>query len=68
MMTLIGRDGNDQTNWYEMETENLTPRFEIAQHRPLGKIVPFKRKLDESENSMRWLRGFVYEMKGTHVE
>ncbi|OWY95615.1 Eukaryotic/viral aspartic protease [Phytophthora megakarya] len=71
----FGRDGNDQTSelaqqirdWYEMETENPTPRFEIAQHRPLGKIVPFKGKLDESENSMQWLRGFVYEMKGTHT-
>ncbi|OWY90855.1 hypothetical protein PHMEG_00040823 [Phytophthora megakarya] len=24
-------------------------------------------RLDESENSMQWLRGFVYEMKGTHT-
>ncbi|OWY98655.1 hypothetical protein PHMEG_00030528 [Phytophthora megakarya] len=39
----------------------------IAQHRPLGKITPFRGRLDESENSMQWLRGFVYEMKGTHT-
>ncbi|OWZ08298.1 hypothetical protein PHMEG_00019182 [Phytophthora megakarya] len=40
-----------------------TPRFEIAQHRPLGKITSFRGRRDESENSMQWLRGFVYEMK-----
>ncbi|OWY91705.1 LOW QUALITY PROTEIN: hypothetical protein PHMEG_00039609, partial [Phytophthora megakarya] len=40
---------------------------EIAQHRPLGKITPFRGRLDESENSMQWLREFVYEMKGTHT-
>ncbi|OWZ14185.1 hypothetical protein PHMEG_00012377 [Phytophthora megakarya] len=50
-----------------MEEMDPTPRFEIAQHRPLGKIIPFRGKLDESENSMQWLRGFVYEMKGTHT-
>ncbi|OWY90108.1 LOW QUALITY PROTEIN: hypothetical protein PHMEG_00041914 [Phytophthora megakarya] len=48
----------------EMEEMDPTPRFEIAQHRPLDKITPFRGKLDESENSMQWLRGFVYEMKG----
>ncbi|OWY93941.1 hypothetical protein PHMEG_00036474, partial [Phytophthora megakarya] len=46
-----------------MEEMDPTPRFEIAQHRPLGKITPFRGRLDESENSMQWLRGFVYEMK-----
>ncbi|OWZ03063.1 LOW QUALITY PROTEIN: hypothetical protein PHMEG_00025270 [Phytophthora megakarya] len=50
-----------------MEEMDPTPRFEIAQHRPLGKITPFRGRLDESENSMQWLRGFVYEMKGTHT-
>ncbi|OWZ00402.1 hypothetical protein PHMEG_00028410 [Phytophthora megakarya] len=50
-----------------MEEMDPTPRFEIAQHRPLGKITPFRGKLDDSENSMQWLRGFVYEMKGTHT-
>ncbi|OWZ06294.1 hypothetical protein PHMEG_00021474 [Phytophthora megakarya] len=44
-----------------------TPRFEIAQHRPLDKITTFRGKLDESKNFMQWLRGFVYEMKGTHT-
>ncbi|OWZ09750.1 hypothetical protein PHMEG_00017499 [Phytophthora megakarya] len=44
-----------------------TPRFEIAQRRPLSKITPFRGRLDESENSIQWLRGFVYEMKGTHT-
>ncbi|OWY96839.1 LOW QUALITY PROTEIN: hypothetical protein PHMEG_00032789 [Phytophthora megakarya] len=48
-----------------MEEMDPTPRIDIAQHRPLGKITPFRGKLDESENSMQWLRGYVYEMKGT---
>ncbi|OWZ12471.1 Eukaryotic/viral aspartic protease [Phytophthora megakarya] len=42
-----------------MEEMYPTSRIEIAQHRPLGKITPFRGKLDESENSMQWLRGFV---------
>ncbi|OWY91372.1 Eukaryotic/viral aspartic protease, partial [Phytophthora megakarya] len=50
-----------------MEEMDPTPRFEIAQHRPLGKITSFRGRLDESESSMQGLRGFVYEMKGTHT-
>ncbi|OWZ00818.1 hypothetical protein PHMEG_00027912 [Phytophthora megakarya] len=49
-----------------MEEMDPTPRLEIAQRRPLGTITPFRGRLDESEDSMQWLRGFVYEMKGTH--
>ncbi|OWY98477.1 Eukaryotic/viral aspartic protease [Phytophthora megakarya] len=70
-----GDDENDPTTelaWpirelTAMEEMDPTPRFEIAQHRPLDKITPFCGRLDESENSMQWLRGFVYEMKGTHT-
>ncbi|OWY92322.1 Eukaryotic/viral aspartic protease, partial [Phytophthora megakarya] len=51
----------------EMEVMNSTPRIELLQHRPLTQITPFRGRLDESENSMQWLRGFVYEMKGTHT-
>ncbi|OWY94829.1 Eukaryotic/viral aspartic protease [Phytophthora megakarya] len=40
-----------------MEEMDPTTKFEIAQHRPLGKITPFRGKLDESESSMQWLRG-----------
>ncbi|OWZ01526.1 hypothetical protein PHMEG_00027063 [Phytophthora megakarya] len=40
-----------------MEELDPTPRFEIAQHRPLGKITPFHGRLNESENSMQWLGG-----------
>ncbi|OWZ04405.1 reverse transcriptase [Phytophthora megakarya] len=36
-----------------MEEMDPTPRFEIAQHRPLGKITPFRGRLDERENSMQ---------------
>ncbi|OWY94991.1 hypothetical protein PHMEG_00035129 [Phytophthora megakarya] len=35
-----------------MEEMDPTPRFEIAQHQPLGKITPFRDRLDESENSI----------------
>ncbi|OWY92828.1 hypothetical protein PHMEG_00038007 [Phytophthora megakarya] len=35
-----------------MEEMDPTTRFEIAQHRPLDKITPFRGRLDESENSM----------------
>ncbi|OWZ01828.1 Eukaryotic/viral aspartic protease [Phytophthora megakarya] len=51
----------------EMEVLNSTPLIELLQHRPLTQITPFRGRLDESENSMQWLRGFVYEMKGTHT-
>ncbi|OWZ06881.1 LOW QUALITY PROTEIN: hypothetical protein PHMEG_00020806 [Phytophthora megakarya] len=68
-------DENDATTELEwqirelpaMEEMDPTPRFEIAQHRPLGKITPFRGEQDESENSMQWLRCFVYEMIGTHT-
>ncbi|OWZ11990.1 hypothetical protein PHMEG_00014914 [Phytophthora megakarya] len=54
-------DENDATTelaWQIREltaTEEMdpTPRFEIAQHRPLGKITPFRGRRDESENSMQ---------------
>ncbi|OWY97133.1 hypothetical protein PHMEG_00032416, partial [Phytophthora megakarya] len=58
--TELARQVRELTAMKEMDP---TPRFEITQHRPLGKITPFRGKLDESENSMQWLRGFVYEMK-----
>ncbi|OWY99852.1 LOW QUALITY PROTEIN: hypothetical protein PHMEG_00029071 [Phytophthora megakarya] len=38
-----------------MEEMDPTPRFEIAQHRPLGKFIPFRGRLDESDNSMHLL-------------
>ncbi|OWZ00559.1 hypothetical protein PHMEG_00028219 [Phytophthora megakarya] len=65
-------DENDATTelaWQITAIEEVgpTPRFEIALHRPLGKITPFRGKLGEIENSIQWLRGFVYEMKGTHT-
>ncbi|KAG3090643.1 hypothetical protein PI125_g17625 [Phytophthora idaei] len=44
-----------------------TPRIEMASHRPLDRIKPFSGSLNKSENSMQWLRTFVYEMTGTHT-
>ncbi|KAG3068514.1 hypothetical protein PI125_g23402 [Phytophthora idaei] len=44
------------------------PRIEMASHRPLGRIKPFSGSRNKSENSMQWLRTFVYEMTGTHTE
>ncbi|KAG2759441.1 hypothetical protein Pcac1_g28522 [Phytophthora cactorum] len=45
-----------------------TPRIEMASHRPLDRINPFSGLRNKSENSMQWLRTFVYEMTGTHTE
>ncbi|KAG3142681.1 hypothetical protein PI126_g14946 [Phytophthora idaei] len=45
-----------------------TPRIEMASHRPLDRIKPFSGSRNTSENSMQWLRTFVYEMTGTHTE
>ncbi|KAF1794590.1 hypothetical protein GQ600_24007 [Phytophthora cactorum] len=45
-----------------------TPRIEMASHRPLDRIKPFSGSRNKSENSMQWLRTFVYEMTGTHTE
>ncbi|OWZ03391.1 hypothetical protein PHMEG_00024888 [Phytophthora megakarya] len=69
---MIKKDAITELAWQireltAMEEMDPTSKFEIAQHRPLGKITPFHGRLDESENSMQWLRGFVYEMKGTHT-
>ncbi|KAG3051526.1 hypothetical protein PI125_g26274 [Phytophthora idaei] len=45
-----------------------TPRIEMASHRPLDRIKPFSGSRNKSENSMQWLRTFVYEMTGTDTE
>ncbi|KAG2848165.1 hypothetical protein PC118_g662 [Phytophthora cactorum] len=45
-----------------------TPRIEMASHRPLDRIKPFSGSRNKSENSIQWLRTFVYEMTGTHTE
>ncbi|GMF34049.1 unnamed protein product [Phytophthora fragariaefolia] len=49
----------------EMERLNPTPRLELATYRPLAQIKAFLGLRNKSENSMQWLRTFVYEMKGT---
>ncbi|KAG6622358.1 uncharacterized protein IUM83_05252 [Phytophthora cinnamomi] len=51
----------------ESELLNATPRIEVATHRPLGQIKAFSGTRNKSENSMQWLRAFVYEMKGTRA-
>ncbi|KAE9172672.1 hypothetical protein PF005_g26600 [Phytophthora fragariae] len=51
----------------EMERLNSTPRLELATHRPLVQIKHFTGARNKSENSMQWLRAFVYGMKGTHT-
>ncbi|GMF28751.1 unnamed protein product [Phytophthora fragariaefolia] len=51
----------------EMERLNSTPRVELATHRPLAQIKAFSGLRNKSENSMQWLRTFVYEMKGTRT-
>ncbi|GMF28153.1 unnamed protein product [Phytophthora fragariaefolia] len=51
----------------EMERLNSTPRLELATHRPLAQIKAFSGQRNKIENSMQWLRTFVYEMKGTRT-
>ncbi|GMF26495.1 unnamed protein product [Phytophthora fragariaefolia] len=51
----------------EMEPLNSTPKLELATHRPLAQIKAFSGLRNKSENSMQWLRTFVYEMKGTRT-
>ncbi|KAE9312959.1 hypothetical protein PF008_g19851 [Phytophthora fragariae] len=50
-----------------MERLSSTPRLELATHRPLVQIKHFTGARNKRENSMQWLRAFVYEMKGTHT-
>ncbi|OWZ04470.1 Eukaryotic/viral aspartic protease [Phytophthora megakarya] len=49
------------------ERERLTQKIELATHHPLGQIRAFSGLRNKSENSIQWLRGFVYEMKGTRA-
>ncbi|OWY97294.1 LOW QUALITY PROTEIN: hypothetical protein PHMEG_00032218 [Phytophthora megakarya] len=49
------------------EGERSTQKIELATHRPLGQIRAFSGLRNKSENSMQWLRGFVYKMKGTRA-
>ncbi|OWY99252.1 hypothetical protein PHMEG_00029776 [Phytophthora megakarya] len=49
------------------EGERSTQKIELATHRPLGQIRAFLGLRNKSGNSMLWLRGFVYEMKGTRA-
>ncbi|GMF36216.1 unnamed protein product [Phytophthora fragariaefolia] len=51
----------------EMERLNSTPSLELATHRPLAQIKAFSGLRNKIENSMQWLRTFVYEMKGTRT-
>ncbi|OWZ16019.1 LOW QUALITY PROTEIN: Eukaryotic/viral aspartic protease [Phytophthora megakarya] len=47
--------------------ENVGRKIELATDRPLRQIRAFSGLRNKSENSMQWLRGFVYEMKGTRA-
>ncbi|OWY98799.1 hypothetical protein PHMEG_00030343, partial [Phytophthora megakarya] len=49
------------------EGERLTQKLELVTHHPLGQIRAFSGLQNKSQNSMQWLRGFVYEMKGIHT-
>ncbi|ETP20798.1 hypothetical protein F441_05568, partial [Phytophthora nicotianae CJ01A1] len=50
-----------------MDDTNATPTIELATHRPLAQIKPFHGCRGKQENSVQWLRAFVYEMKGTRT-
>ncbi|KAE8953312.1 hypothetical protein PR001_g32930, partial [Phytophthora rubi] len=51
----------------EMKRLNSTPRLELANHQSLAQIRHFAGARNKSENSMQWLRAFMYEIKGTHT-
>ncbi|GMF34799.1 unnamed protein product [Phytophthora fragariaefolia] len=51
----------------EVKRLNSTPRLALATHRPLAQIKSFSGLRNRSENSMQWLRIFVYEMIGTRT-
>ncbi|KAG3150011.1 hypothetical protein PI124_g20898 [Phytophthora idaei] len=51
-----------------LNDSNTTPRIKLASYRPLDRIKPFSGSRNKSENSMQWLRTFVYEMTGIHTE
>ncbi|KAG3014345.1 hypothetical protein PC128_g16032 [Phytophthora cactorum] len=50
-----------------LDDSNTTPRIELASYQPLDRIKPFSGSRNKSENSMQWLRTFVYEMTGVHT-
>ncbi|KAE9294539.1 hypothetical protein PR003_g24234 [Phytophthora rubi] len=41
--------------------------LEVRTHAPLDKIVAFDGKRNRSEDSLQWLKRFIYEMKGTRM-
>ncbi|GMG15071.1 unnamed protein product [Phytophthora fragariaefolia] len=51
----------------EMERLNSTPTLEFATHRRQAQIKALSGLRNKSENSMQWLRTFVYEMKGART-
>ncbi|KAE9220393.1 hypothetical protein PF002_g15905 [Phytophthora fragariae] len=41
--------------------------LEVRTHAPLDKIAVFDGKRNRSEDSLQWLKRFIYEMKGTRM-
>ncbi|OWZ09040.1 LOW QUALITY PROTEIN: hypothetical protein PHMEG_00018326 [Phytophthora megakarya] len=63
-------DATTEVVWQIRELTAMEKMYPTPSSRLLNTdhwITPFRGILGESENSMQWLRGFVYEVKGTHT-
>ncbi|OWZ10162.1 hypothetical protein PHMEG_00017030 [Phytophthora megakarya] len=61
--------GNLTEKWARQmrELDELDTQAEIRTHLPLGNRKPFSCYRNKTEESMQWLRTFIYEMKRTHT-
>ncbi|KAE8966229.1 hypothetical protein PF010_g27376 [Phytophthora fragariae] len=51
----------------EDSDRNRSNVLEVRTHAPLNKIAVFEGKRNRSEDSLQWLKRFIYEMKGTRM-
>ncbi|KAE9273460.1 hypothetical protein PR003_g29903, partial [Phytophthora rubi] len=51
----------------EDSDKNRSNVLEVRTHAPLDKIEVFEGKRNRSEDSLQWLKLFIYEMKGTRM-
>ncbi|KAE8964794.1 hypothetical protein PR001_g28593 [Phytophthora rubi] len=51
----------------EDSDRNRSNVLEVRTHAPLDKIAVFEGKRNRSEDSLQWLKRFIYEMKGTRM-
>ncbi|KAE9291263.1 hypothetical protein PR003_g25082 [Phytophthora rubi] len=51
----------------EDSDRNRSNVLEVRTHAPLDKIAVFEGKRNRSEDSLQWLKRFIYEIKGTRM-